>query len=470
MTDRWDARRGGPKGPAPKITTYTGASRSVQEQRDGWTPPDPTGAVNDKYIVEFINDVFSIYDKPTGALVSRVSDGEFWGAAGVSPGSAIDPRIVFIPDAGQRGQWLAVQLDMGRRVLMATTNPNDSQADPRIGKWRGSAFTLSGNDFTMLGYDGNGVYIGTNVESGPGRAPEIAVISRASALAWPPRVGPGDVKFIGPLKPEDYGTNLYPVVDQSRGASVALALGVDTVTKQHLTYSLISNGTIAYHDRIEVPPFVPVPVNFRVKQPDPKGLNWIIFDSSGAVAAPMGDGSNVWLAHTVSSSSDAINPTTHLGVRWYRLAIDPVFRRPVLAKCGVIGDQDYDFFNPSILSFGANDYTVVSLSRSGNSTTSSSPRSPDCGNIGAYAALVRETADDFWYEIFPLRSGQASNYIPNVSQRWGDCSTIFRDPDPTNPRTAWIFNQYVVQGGVGKDGKSTSLNGDVIARIDLPPA
>jgi hypothetical protein len=134
-----------------------------------------------------------------------------------------------------------------------------------------------------------------------------------------------------------------------------------------------------------------------------------------------------------------------------------------LAKWGVIGYHDYDFFNPSILSLGENDYTVVSLSRSGNSSTSSDPRSRDCGNIGAYAALVRETPTDDWYEIFTLRSGQANNYIPNVAQRWGDYSTICRDP--TNPRTTWLFNQYVTHGGV-----STSLNCDVIARIDVPPA
>ncbi len=469
MTDMHDSRRGAPKVPPPKITTYTGASRSVEFQHDGTTPPDPTGAVNANYIVEFINGFFSIYDKQTGTLVKRVSDGEFWAAAGISsPGSIIDPRIVFIPDAGQGGQWLAVQLDFGHRVLMATTNPNDRLSDPRIGNWRGAAFALPGNDFTMLGYDGNGVYIGTNVSSGPGRAPEIVVIARGNALAWPPQVDrPGNIKIIGPLKPEDYGSNLYPVIDQSRGGSVAMAIGVDLVSKKHLTYSLISNGTVVHRDKIEVPPFEAVPVNYRVKQPDPKGLNWIIFDNSGAVAAPMGDSSNIWVAHTISSGPNAGDPATHLGVRWYRLAIDPVLRRPSLAKCGVIGYQDYDFFNPSILSFGENDYTIVSLSRSGNSTTSSNPGSPDCGNIGAYAAVVRETSTDFWYEIFTLRSGLASNYIPNISQRWGDCSTIFLDP--TTPRTAWIFNQYVTQGGGDGKGNSTSLNRDVIARIELPP-
>ena len=459
-----DAGRRGLKGAPPKITTYTGASRTVSLQQTSSTPPDPSGAVNANYIVELINGFFSIYEKQTGALVRRVTDGEFWSAAGVSPaGGVIDPRIVFIPDAGRGGQWLAVQIQMGNRVLMATTNPNDIRSDPGVGNWKGADFALRGNDFTMLGYDANGVYIGLNVESEPSRAPVIVVMGRGSALAWPPQVGPGSIKVIGPLTPTDFGTNLYPVIDQGRDGTVGMAIGVDMVTKKHLTYSLISNGTIAYHDKIEVPPFDPAPDGYRVRQPDPKGLNQIRFDSSGVVAAPMGDGSNIWEAHTISSSPWASLPDTHLGVRWYRLAIDPVLRRPTLAKCGVIGYQGYDFFNPSILSFGENDYTLLSLSRSGDSTTARDPRSPDCGNLGAYAALVRETPTDYWYEIFALRSGEASNYIQNVPQRWGDYSTICRDPDPAYPRRVWTINQYVLQGGA-----NTSLWGEVFASIDVP--
>src|SRR5262245_1176837 len=487
MTDLWDARRGAPKGRPlaplpPKITTYPGASRSVEDQHDGLTPPDPTGAVNANFIVEFINGFFSIYNKRDGSLVNRVTDGEFWKAARISsPGLAIDPRIVFIPDAGRRGQWLAVQLDMGKRVLMATTSPNDPDSDPSIDprspKWQGSAFDFPGNDFTMLGYDATGVYIGTDAKDGRGgRMPEIAAISRGNALAWPPRVSsPGNVKITAPGSPEEYGYSLYPVIERGEPTSVAIAIGVDNVTKQHLTYSLISNRDIVSHGQIEVPPFEPVPRNYRVKQPcyTDGQPSQILFDNDGVVAAPMSDGSNIWVAPTVSSGPNERDPATHLGVRWYRLAIDPWSRKPSLAKCGVIGGQNYDYFNPSILSFGKDDYTIVSLSRSGNALTPTKPVDPDCGNIGAYVALVRETSTDFWYELFTLRSGLAYDYIPNTVQRWGDCSTVCGDP--TSPRTAWIFNQYVTQGGLWVmnergEGKSTSQNCDVIARIDLPPA
>src|SRR5262249_14458511 len=135
--------------------------------------------------------------------------------------------------------------------------------------------------------------------------------------------------------------------------------------------------------------------------------------------------------------------------------------KPSLAKCGVIGKPNYDFFNPSILSFGKDDYTVVSLSRSGNSSTPSDHTNDLCGNIGAYAALLREAPDQC--QIYPLQSGLATHYIQRGPQRCADYSTICRDP--TSPRTAWVFNHFVTHGG----GEDKSLNRCVIARIDLPP-
>ena len=133
MTDMQDARRDAPLGVAPKITTYTGASYTYL----GSTPPDPNGAVDRDNIVEFINDRVTTYDKRTGTEVWHMSPAQFWANAGVSAGGTVDPRIVFIPDAGQQGQWLAVQVVMGYQVLMATTDPTGF---PYLGRWKGAAF------------------------------------------------------------------------------------------------------------------------------------------------------------------------------------------------------------------------------------------------------------------------------------------------------------------------------------------
>jgi hypothetical protein len=448
---------------------FNGAGSQDQAKLTGLSQqPDSNGAANYRYYVEFINSVFSVYDKETGVLVgNRVTDTNFWTAAGIAnPSLIVDPRIVFIPDAGRYGQWLAIQINIGYRVLIATTDPNDPQSDPTLGKWKASAFDLPGNDFTMLGYDLNGIYIGVNSEAPPtppgdDRWPQIVFIPRANALAWPPQVGSDVIKIMGPMSKYQYGQNLYPTIDRSgAGWPYATAIGVDNVTKSHLTFSLISAqfGEILSHGKIEVPAFEPAPMGFRIKQPGAYQAVW--WYGGSIIAAPMGDGFNIWLAHTVLKG-DIVSGT--LAVRWYRLYIDPMSRMPGLAATGEIYQDGYDHFNPSILSFGKDDYTVISLSRSGNARPD--PNDPACGNIGAYVALVRETPSGPTTQVFPVRSGLVPNYMmsPQHQYRWGDYSTICRDPDPARSRRVWIVNQYALKGG-----QSTSEWCDAIAAIDVP--
>lgn len=452
----------------PNITWFNGTNTAEQTRLSGISfSPDSNGAADNRYFVEFINGVFAIYDKATGTPVgNRVSDVQFWQAAGIeAPASLIDPRIVFIQGAGRRGQWLAVQLRFGSLVYIATTDPLDWTTDPSLGKWKASSFPLPGNDFPMLGYDLDGIYIGSNTSlNAEERHPQIVYIPRANALAWPPRVGPEEIRVMEPLHGFAWTTSLFPVMDQSgAGWPYETAIAVDKFTNNHLIFALISHEfrQILSQGKIEVPPFTPVAVGSRVKQPFGWRDSNVIYDSTGIGSAPMGDGFNIWFAHTVlKPGSDPNFPA--LAVRWYRLSIDPMTRVPVLAAWGEIFQSGYDCFNPSILSFGKDDTTVVAFSRSGDPSTPSDPGNPACGNIGAYVALVHERAPDK-REVFALRSGQFNNYIPAQAQRWGDYSTIYRDPDPTHPRRVWAINQYVLQGGA-----STSQWCEVIASIDVP--
>ena len=450
----------------PVSIRFSGAGSADQKEL-GSSPftPDCNGAAGYRYFVEFINFVFSIYEKSTGALVNRVSDTRFWQAAGIAqPLNIVDPRIVFIPDAGRNGQWLAVQVDLGNRVFIATTDPHDPYCDPSLGKWKATAFDLRGNDFPMLGYDQRGVYISVESSEPPTppsppsdkRSPQIVFIPRIYALDYPPYVGP-EAKVIGPLNYEQYGDSLYPAISSSRAAwPYQTLIGIDNISKRHLTFALFSpeSRAVLSHARIEVDAFTPIPRGNFVKQPVSDGISKVYWFNQGIVAAPMSDDYNIWLAHTVVSGGN-------LAVRWYRLRLDTVTRIPHLAASGEISKLRFDCFNPSILSLGKDDWTVVSFSRSGTVGTSRDPNNGDCGNIGAYAALVRE--DGSQPLICTLKSGQASDYMNIPSQRWGDYSTICRDPDPKNPRRVWTVNQYVEQGG-----SSTSQWRNVIAAIDLP--
>jgi len=434
--------------------------------------PDCNGAVNDTYFVEFINGSFAAYNTATGEAAVRVTDREFWEGAGLSPDAPlVDPRIVFIPGAGRNGQWLAVQLlNMGQAVYVATTDPNDPKADP-TGKWRASQFALPGADFPMLGYDANGIYIGSNTDAGEkDRQPQIVTISRAKALAYPPQLD--GIKITKPLPIADYGANLYPVINGGGGAPAGIAIGVDTASKKHLTYAYISptSGEITTHGRIEVEPFEPIPFGFGIKQPYPGNplpgsISDVRFFGNGSGSAPIGDGSNIWMTHTVMKP-DRPPAIGTLAVRWYRLSIDQNSGLPTLAAWGEVSQPHYDYFNSSILPFGKDDYAVLSLSRSGDSSTPTDPSNDGCGNIGAYAALVREkSGGQSQFQLAPLASGLADKFTPGIyTKRWGDFTTICKDPK--RPRGVWTINQFVLQGG---DSSQTSEWRTAIGGFIIPP-
>ncbi len=420
----------------------------------GSTPftPDSNGAIGRAFYVQFINFAFSTYDKIGSPKQKPVDSTTFWTEAGIQdPGNHIDPRIAFLPDAGVYGQWLAVQIKMGRGVMIATTDPTTHDDDPSLGKWRASYFALSGSDFPMLGYDKNGIYLGIESEIHPPtppdpppgvRSPQLVLIPRSKALAYPPQVGPNDVTIIGPLHVEDYGSGLFPVIDQSgMETPVATFIGVDTIGQKDLTYVQVSptSGEIVQYGRIPVEPFNAISPTNYVRQPY-SNSNDVIFDNTRIISAPICDGSNIWVTHTIQKQD---GPQKALVVRWYRLSLDAATRIPSLAAWGEIFESNYDYFNPSIQAFGKDDYIVLSLSRSGNNVTPTNPTDPKCGNIGAYAAVLKET--DAAPQILTLKSGLAYNFISNPPQRWGDYSTICRDP--TSSRLLWMVNQYVLQGG-----------------------
>lgn len=238
-----------------------------------------------------------------------------------------------------------------------------------------------------------------------------------------------------------------------------IALSVNYWSGKHLVFGLISHQfrDILSQGEIEVPPFKPVPAGHAVLQPYAWSGLRALFGNTSIVAPPMRDDFDIWGAHT------ALKPDYGpLVIRWYPLAVDPRTGLPGLAATEEIGLPRYDCYNPSILSFGKDDTTVVSFSRSGSPDTSSNPDDPACGNIGAYVALVRESAPNN-PEVFVVRSGKANNCIPDRTLRWGDYSTICRDPDPAHPRRIWLINQYVLQGG-----EADSRWGEVFASVDVP--
>src|ERR1041385_68591 len=174
------------------------------------SPPDTDGAVGPKYFVEFLNGVFSVYDKTSGTRVQTKSDLSFWAAAGVSISSTLDitdPRVVFDVYSGR---WFASMIDFNpnsnrvsaNRFLLAVS----ASSDP-TGPWKGVALradpvTLDFADFPTLGVDATGVYLSgdildrTSTEVGP----TLVIFPKNALLALTPdfstRTSLGVMNFI----------------------------------------------------------------------------------------------------------------------------------------------------------------------------------------------------------------------------------------------------------------------------------
>ena len=477
----------------PKFTLnkFNGTSSNFTKSSQ---PPDSNGAVGPAHYVEFLNGVFTVYDKSSHSKLAQITDQEFWRQAGIAnPGLLVDPRVLYVPKAGKygHGQWLVVQLEFGHKVYLACTDPKHAYPSPLPGNWKASQIDMRGCDFPQVGYDGRGIYltvesatsaegkdiaaapseqaatpeaVGAEAEdtAGAGRWSQFVYMPQVSALAFPPQLGPDSgIKIFEPLDPAKYGTGIYPVADATGSEwKTANFICANNETLKDLTYvkMLPEQRAIVSHTNIPVKPWEFMPFTY-VKQPDPAGQQKVAFYSSNIDAAPVSDGFNVWLTHSIMRFGS-------LAIRWYRLAIDPVTRDLSLANWGELADPrgHYDYFNASIASFGKDDYTVICFSRSGDSTTSSDPNDPNCGNLGAYAAIIRE--DGSAPTIVPIQSGLSNNFQPLQGQRynrWGDFSTIWRDTTNPEARSMWLINQYVAQGG------SSSEWCEVIANLQIDP-
>lgn len=141
--------------------------------------PDMGGAVGPSHIVDFVGLSFTVRNKSTGAVVESMSQNQFWTNAGVTPGTLLDPRIVYDPLA-QR--WYAV--NAGPDAFLAIS----ASEDP-TGSWMGVPITtaVTGDLLVKVAFDATGVYTcfyGGNTNSNCYAIPKVDLLW-GSTLAAP---------------------------------------------------------------------------------------------------------------------------------------------------------------------------------------------------------------------------------------------------------------------------------------------
>jgi hypothetical protein len=170
-------------------------------------PPDTMGAVGPtitinqqqvKPFVEMLNGEFVVYDlNNANTILAQESLDTFWGVNVATDGDAVDPHILFDPNAGV---WLASAIDqppptnrvsVDNDLLFAvskTSNPVSNSdwlvhTPIHVGLPAGSPGASGGvfGDYDTLGADSNGVYVGLTMISYDSQP--VVISSTASILA-----------------------------------------------------------------------------------------------------------------------------------------------------------------------------------------------------------------------------------------------------------------------------------------------
>ena len=392
----------------------------------GFIPPDTMGAVGLNHIVEMVNGAFAIYDKSTGALLSRVTLDDFWLNAGlptVQTGS-FDPRIVFDPTTNR---WFAASLDapanqalIGNNVLVAVSETADPTGNWTAFRFRGDFNSQTFNDYVTLGIDENAIYLTTNNFTITGANFEVSAYSipKADLLAPVPTIA-------NLTRMEDnfsffYGGVLQPAIDfNSPNGQVAVLAADDTFGTTITRSNIFTFGNSAF---LGGPIDINVPFYQSANSARQPGAPDVENDAARFGSNIVNVNGSLWAAHAVRGTNN------NSAIRWYE--IDEATNTVI--QTGLIQDPTLDFYYPSV---AVNDQgtVVIGYSGSGPNQFISSMASygvTDTGVTTFAAPKVLAAGVD----NYNLTFGSGRN-------RWGDYSATM--VDPTDPNKFWTFQERV---------------------------
>ena len=153
--------------PAALGQVNIGANFQSQKMTDNTsfnvTPPDTTGSVGPGHFMQYNNGRLTYFNKDGSTAKTGQLESAFWLAAGLTSTQANsasgDPRLQFDPLSGR---WFATAFTTGNNnsIYIARSDSSDPTST-----WKAVTFaTTIGRfcDYPTLGFDRNGVYIGTN--------------------------------------------------------------------------------------------------------------------------------------------------------------------------------------------------------------------------------------------------------------------------------------------------------------------
>lgn len=403
-------------------------------------PPDTMGAVGTTQFLETSNGSVTVYDKASGAVLSRVSMNTFWTAAGQSTAGG-DQRVLF---DHYTNRWIAIGFGATGNVI----NIGVSETADALGNWKSTAITAlpSGTaDYPTLGMDNKGVYIGTNNFTPGFSGTNLFVIPKSSLFGGVTPTTADMTTFNTPLAGADKGFAIQAAVKWDGNATNTAAVIADSRDQNAQVFYKINgvNGPGATQTATTVIAGSAYDVAGRGRQPDGSRTVDTLSPRISANSVQVGD--KLYSVATIRSA--LVGGVSHADIRW--TVVDA--NTGVLLSSGKIDDGDYDYYEGSIAvnEFGA---AVIGYNRSGYQTADLNGDGKADGNISfltrafmvdALGALTQDGA-----EILH-RVSDVSDYHCSGSgcrERWGDFSAVTIDP---NDHTKfWAIGEYAANWAV----------------------
>lgn len=445
-------------------------------------PPDTMGAAGKTQIMEFVNGGVAVFSK-TGATLSKVSDLDFWTAAGRT-GANGDSRVMYDKAADR---WVALSFASSvSQIQIAVSNSSDA-----LGGWKSTVFTgFSGGtaDYPTLALDGNNAYIGTNNfnASGNFRGTTLNVIPLSSLFdaAGPTTAGRAVVNT--PYSPvtggADGGFAIQGVNNLDAGDPNGHVLAASLFFNDNIRYDIIGAGNLATATLSPVSYLGTTDYGPNNPGRQPNAVPDVCVVATGC-SFPNNDrvidtldqriGSSVYEAngriYSVYTATPLGGDTTY--VRY--LVVDAATN--AILDQGQIGDGVHDYYEGSLAvnRFGQ---VVIAYNRSGSGADGKITVLARTYSTGADGHLTQRSTEMTLIEsiVDDYHNGALDGQIANGRQRWGDYSAV--SLDPTNDRDFWIFGEYAREyndpasghpGGTGGSRWSTWIS-DVNTGTGVP--
>jgi hypothetical protein len=384
--------------------------------------PDMGGAVGPSHIVDFVGLSFTVHDKSTGAVIETMSQNQFWTNAGVTPGTLLDPRIVYDPLAGR---WYAV--NAGPDAYLAIS----ASSDP-TGSWMGMPITTSvtGDLLVKVGFDASGVYAcfyggSTNANcyaipkvdllwGGTLAAPTLARMASFTNLAFEmvPAIDLNASKAV--TAPEALLTRQ----GGQNGTNLAMVLILQTVTWSG-SGCLALNGACT----ASISAAQNIATNFTYTSPvtavQPGSAQLIRGAEDHRFFDVFASGGSIFGAHGTEIGG-------HIGFEWFEVRVSD----GAVIQQGELSDPNADLIFPS-----------VAVDSSGNLgigfTKTSATEFPSVYLTGR---LSTDAVNTLRAPLLATAGTAGYACTLNNPVGWGTYSSTVRDP--SNPLTLWTYQEY----------------------------